>query len=124
MAVGAIGQIHISVQDVDRAVAFYRDVLGVTFLFQVPGQPMAFLQSGDVRLYLGVPESPEFASKVLLYFTVEDIDKEYIRLVDLGVTFEGAPHVVHRDAAGELWMAGFRDPDGHNLVLMQQRPAG
>jgi catechol 2,3-dioxygenase-like lactoylglutathione lyase family enzyme len=76
MAVGALGQIHITVRDVDRAVAFYRDVLGVKFLFQVPGQPMAFLQSGDIRLYLGVPESPEFASKVLLYFIVDDLDAE------------------------------------------------
>jgi predicted enzyme related to lactoylglutathione lyase len=124
MAVGPLGQLHISVRDVDRAVAFYRDVLGVTFLFRVPGQPMAFLQSGDVRLYLGVPESPEFTSKVVLYFTVADIDAEYVRLRAHGVDFAGPPHVVHRDDAGELWMAGFRDPDGHNLVLMQQRSAG
>ena len=121
MAVGPLGQIHISVRDVDRAVEFYRDVLGVTFLFRVPGQDMAFLQSGDVRLYLGVPESAQFASKVVLYFTVEDIDAEYARLLAAGVALRAAPHVVHRDANGELWMADFQDPDGHNLVLMQQR---
>ena len=49
----SIGQIHISVDDVDRAVAWYRDVLGLEFLFQVPGQPMAFFNCGGVRLYLG-----------------------------------------------------------------------
>ena len=63
MAVGPVAQIHVSVSDVDRSVAFYRDGLGVPFLFRVPGQPMAFFRSGDVRLYLGTPETPDFASR-------------------------------------------------------------
>ena len=121
MAVGPVGQIHITVRDVDRSVAFYRDVLGVPFLFQVPGQPMAFFQSGDVRLYLGVPEDPSFASRVVVYFRVDDLDAEYGRLTDLGVAFLDKPHVVHRDAGTELWMAFLRDPDGHHLGLMQER---
>jgi catechol 2,3-dioxygenase-like lactoylglutathione lyase family enzyme len=123
MAVGPLAQIHVSVSDVDRSVAFYRDVLGVSFLFRVQGQPMAFFQSGDVRLYLGTPESADFATKVALYFTVDDIDAEYARLTDGGVTFQGPPHVVHRDGRTELWMAAFRDPDGHHLVLNQERTA-
>lgn len=123
MAVGPVGQIHISVTDLDRAVGFYRDVLGVPLLFQVPGQPMAFFRSGHVRLYLGIPERPEFRSKVLLYFRVDDIDAEFARLTDDGVQFDGAPHVVHKDGDTELWMAAFTDPDGHNLVLMQERPS-
>jgi len=125
MALGPVGQIHISVRDVDAAVAFYRDVLGIPFLFQVPGQPMAFFQSGDVRLYLGVPESAEFTSKVVLYFTVPDIDAEHARLTGAGVDFlDDKPRVVHRDGDGELWMAFFRDPDGHHLGLMEQRATG
>ncbi|HSK98061.1 MAG TPA: VOC family protein [Euzebyales bacterium] len=123
MALGPVGQIHVSVADVDRAVAFYRDVLGIPLLFQVPHQPMAFFASGDVRLYLGVPESDEYASRCLLYFRVDDIDAEYARLMDAGVPFGGEPHVVHRDGATELWMADFKDPDGNNLVLMQDRQA-
>ena len=55
MALGPVGQIHISVTDIDTSVAFYRDVLGIPLLFQVPDMPMAFFASGDVRLYLGVP---------------------------------------------------------------------
>jgi len=99
-------------------------VLGIPLLFQVPGMPMAFFASGDVRLYLGVPESPEFRSKVVLYFTVTDIDAEYERLRDQhGVSFTGEPHVVHRDASGELWMTFTRDPDDHWIGLMQQRAA-
>jgi hypothetical protein len=51
---------------------------------------------------------------------VDDIDREYERLVRQGVTFDGPPHVVHRDGATELWMAGFTDPDGNHLVLMNE----
>ena len=121
MALGALGQVHISVTDVDRSVAFYRDTLGLPHLFTVQGQPMAFFQAGDVRLYLGTPESPEFASKCVLYFRVDDLDAEYKRLGEAGVAFLDAPHVVHRDPAGDLWMVFLVDPDGHQIGLMQTR---
>jgi len=120
MALGPVAQIHVSVTDVDRSVEFYRDVLGIPFLFRVPGQPMAFFASGDVRLYLGVPENPEFTSKVVLYFRVDDIDAEVARLRATGLTV-GTPHLVHRDGTTELWMSFLRDPDGHQLGLMAER---
>lgn len=123
MALGPVGQIHISVTDIDRSVAFYRDVLGIPLLFQVPGQQMAFFASGDVRLYLGVPETADFATRCSLYFRVDDIQAEHARLVAAGVRFSGEPHVVHRDGATALWMAGFTDPDRHNLLLMEERRA-
>lgn len=126
MALGPVGQIHISVRDIDASVAFYRDVLGIPLLFQVPGAPMAFFKSGDVRLYLGVPENEAFTSKCVLYFTVDDIDAEHARLRDehgLDFAGNGRPHVVHRDGATELWMAFTRDPDGHQIGIMQERPA-
>jgi len=116
-----IGQIHVSVSDVDRSVAFYRDVLGVTFLFRVPGQPMAFFDCDGVRLYLGRPESPVFRSNPVLYFDVPDIDEAFASLVERGVEFRDEPHVVHRTDATELWMSAFTDPDGNNLVLMSER---
>jgi predicted enzyme related to lactoylglutathione lyase len=121
MALGPVGQIHISVSDVEGSVRFYRDVLGIPHLFTVPGQPMAFFASGDVRLYLGQPESPDFRTRCVLYFTVDDIDTEVKRLEGLGVTFNDQPHVVHRDGSSELWMAGLNDPDGHHIILMQDR---
>jgi predicted enzyme related to lactoylglutathione lyase len=123
MAVGPVGQIHISVTDLDRSIAFYRDTLGIPFLFRVPGQPMAFFQSGDVRLYLGHPESPEFHSNALLYFTVDDIDAEYARLTEAGVPMGDPPHLIHKTADTELWMTFFTDPDGQHLALMQNRPS-
>lgn len=122
MALGKLGQIHVSVSDMDKAIAFYRDVLGVDFLFAVPGQPMAFFASGDVRLYLGKPEAPEYRSKCVLYFNVDDIDAEVARIEALGVMMRDQPHVVHRDGAVELWMSGLQDPDGHHIILMQERP--
>jgi predicted enzyme related to lactoylglutathione lyase len=122
MAVGPVGQIHISVTDLDRSIDFYRDILGIPFLFRVPGQPMAFFQSGDVRLYLGHPESPEFHSNALLYFTVDDIDAEYTRLAAAGVSMGDPPHLINKTADNELWMTFFTDPDGQHLALMQNRP--
>jgi predicted enzyme related to lactoylglutathione lyase len=122
MALGLLGQLHISVRDVERSVAFYRDVLGLPHLFTVPGQPMAFFASGQVRLYLGVPEDPSFRSQCVLYFNVDDIDAEVARLRGLDVEVRDEPHVVHRDGTNELWMAGFTDPDGHHLILIQERP--
>jgi predicted enzyme related to lactoylglutathione lyase len=117
-----IGQIHVSVTDVDRAVAFYRDVLGITFLFRVQGQPMAFFDCDGVRLYLGVPEADEFRSRGVLYFTVEDIAEAHRVLAERGVEFRDEPHQVHRTESSELWMAFFTDPDGNNLALMADLP--
>ncbi len=121
---GSIGQIHVSVTDVDQAVTFYRDVLGLPFLFQVPGQPMAFFDCDGVRLYLGVPEEESFRSNPVLYFRVEDIAEAHAELERRGASFVDAPHVVHRDGSSELWMAFLKDPDGNNLALMQDRSAG
>jgi predicted enzyme related to lactoylglutathione lyase len=123
MALGRLGQVHISVSDMNRSVAFYRDVLGIPLMFEVPGHPMAFFASGDVRLYLGRPEAPQYTSKCVLYFDVEDIDNEVARLESLGVAMTDRPHVVHRDGGTELWMSGLQDPDGHHVILMQERRA-
>ena len=117
-----IGQIHVSVTDVDRAVAFYRDVLAVPFLFRVQGQPMAFFDCDGVRLYLGVPEADEFRSRGVLYFTVEDIAEAHRVLAERGVEFRDEPHLVHRGGSSELWMAFFTDPDRNNLALMAEVP--
>jgi catechol 2,3-dioxygenase-like lactoylglutathione lyase family enzyme len=122
--VRTIGQIHVSVSDIERSVAFYRDVLGARLLFEVPGQAMAFFDLDGVRLYLGRPESPDFRSTPLLYFTVADVDEAYRVLRDRGVTFVDEPHVVHRTGSSELRMAFFRDPDGTNLAIMAEGPAG
>ena len=116
--INSIGQIHISVNDVPRAVAFYRDTIGMTLLFEIPGQPMAFFDCGGVRLYIGTPEKPEFRSNPMIYYRVDSIRDAYDTLRARGVEFSGEPHMVHKTEESELWMAGFNDPDGNNLVLM------
>jgi catechol 2,3-dioxygenase-like lactoylglutathione lyase family enzyme len=121
LATTRIGQVHVSVTDVDRSVAFYRDVLGLPFLFRVPGQPMAFFDCGGTRLYLATPEEG-FRSQPLLYFTVDAIDEARAALLAKGVDFGDEPHLVHRDDSSELWMTFFRDPDGCTLALMEERP--
>lgn len=113
---GPIGQIHVSVSDVDRAVEFYRDRLGMRFLFQYPG--MAFFDCDGIRLYLGVPEDASFASRATIYYRVDDIAAAVDALEARGVVFLERPHVVHRTDETELWLAFFRDPDQNNLALM------
>ncbi|MEP6766044.1 MAG: VOC family protein [Gemmatimonadaceae bacterium] len=117
-----IGQIHICVDDLPRAVAFYRDVLEMTFLFDVPGQSMAFFDCGGIRLYLGRPENPEHRSRSFIYYKVLSIQSAYETLVSRGVEFTGAPHAVHRTEKHTLWLAAFNDPDGNFLHLMCEVP--
>lgn len=116
----SIGQIHISVRDLARMVAFYRDVLGMNLLFEVPGQSMAFFDCGGVRLYFGTPESEEFRSNPLIYYDVHSLPEAYEALSDRGVAFQSGPHVVHRTDDMELWMAEFRDPEDNPVVLMSE----
>ena len=116
-----IGQIHVSVSEVDRAVEFYRDVLGLPFLFRVEGQSMAFFDCGGVRLYLGEPETEEYRARGMIYFTVDDIDEAYEAIRGRGVEFRDPPHLIGRDGDWELRMAFFRDPDGNNLALMSEK---
>lgn len=117
---GTIGQIHVSVDDLDKAIAFYRDVLGLRFLFRVDGQEMAFFDCDGVRLYLGIPESEEYRSRGMVYFSVPDIDEAFRAISDRGVEFVDEPHLIAREGDWQLRMAFFRDPDGNNLALMEE----
>ena len=119
-SVGAIGQIHIGVKDITRAVGFYRDVLGMPLLFEVPEQQMAFFDCGGIRLYLSADQSDEFPSNPLIYYRVADINEAYTALTSHGVEFLREPHVVHRTEDYELWMAGFHDPEGNFIHLMSE----
>lgn len=113
-----IGQIAVPVSDIDRAIAFYRDVLGMRFLFKAP-PGLGFFDCNGVRLLLDLPAKshPENFSSII-YYKVPDIQAAYETLVSRGVVFEGAPHLVAEMPDHELWMAFFRDPDANILALM------
>ena len=115
-----IGQLLVPVADFERGIAFYRDVLGLTFLFAAPPQ-MAFFMCGAVRLLVGVTpagQSPQRGSTI--YFRVKDIRGVHASLGRAGVTFVAEPHVVHRTSDSALWLAEFKDPDGNQLALMSE----
>lgn len=112
-----IGQIAINVHDTARAVAFYRDQLGIPFLFSA-GQ-LAFFNAGGVRLMLTPPEKPEFDHPAsTLYFKVPDIKQAHATLSQRGVKFEDTPHMIARMPDHELWMTFFRDSENNLLGLM------
>jgi methylmalonyl-CoA/ethylmalonyl-CoA epimerase len=115
-----VGQLLIPVTNLERAIGFYRDTLGITFLFAAPPQ-MSFFMAGNVRLLVGVSESPRPQSS-MVYFKVSDIHGVYQTLVERGVPFGKAPHLVHRAATSELWLTEFKDPDGNDLALMGEIP--
>jgi methylmalonyl-CoA/ethylmalonyl-CoA epimerase len=115
-----IGQVSIVVQDVARAIRFYRDTLGLTFLFEFPG--MAFFDCGGVRLYLSKAEAPASDRTSILYYRVPDIQAAASALEQRGITFEQRPGRVHADAHHELWLAFFKDSEGNTLALMSEVP--
>jgi methylmalonyl-CoA/ethylmalonyl-CoA epimerase len=119
-----IGQIAVVVQDVERATAFYRDVLGLEHLFSAP-PGLSFFRCGEVRLMLARPEGtdPEKRSSVV-YYDVSDLNAAYRALADKGVTVVTEPHVIHRTESSELSMAFFEDGEGNMFALMSEVAAG
>jgi methylmalonyl-CoA/ethylmalonyl-CoA epimerase len=115
-----IGQLMIPIEDFDRGVSFYKSTLGLPFLFSAPPQ-MAFFMCGSIRLLVGVMPAGQAAQRgSTIYFKVDDIQGVASSLKSEGVGFLAEPHVVHRTATSELWLAEFTDPDGNQLALMSE----
>jgi len=120
----SIGQIAIRVRDLDRAVATYRDRLGMTFLFQAP-PGLAFFECGGIRLMLTLPEAGEFDhASSLLYFTVEDIQAAHMALTARGIVFRTPPHVIADLGDRVLWLSDFEDGEDNVLALMAEVAKG
>ena len=121
IGLGRIRQIAIIVQDLERATNFYRDVLGMKFLFEVPG--LSFFDADGVRLMLGKADNPEVErASSLLYYLVPDIIGAHNVLEEKGVEVLIAPRIVAPMPDHDLWMCFFRDPDQHLWGLMSERP--
>jgi catechol 2,3-dioxygenase-like lactoylglutathione lyase family enzyme len=115
-----IAQIAINVHDLPRAVAFYRDVLGMHHLFDA-GSRLSFFACGGIRLMLSLPEKPEFDHPAsVLYYMVADLQLTYEGLAASGVKFEQKPTLVAPMPDHDLWMAFFRDSENNPLALMAE----
>lgn len=119
--VSAIGQIAITVSNVANALTFYRDTLGLPFLFS-PNPELAFLMAGDVRIMLSTPQGAGTVGvNSVLYFRTPDIQKTHAAIVARGATDERAPHLVAKMPDHELWLSFVRDPDGNLVGLMEEK---
>ncbi len=118
----AVRQIALTVSSVETSVAFYRDAVGLTFLFSA-GPNLAFLDIGGVRLMLAGPEG-DFrpGASSVIYFKVADILAAHAEMSARGVSFGSDPHFIAAMPDHDLWLAEFRDPDGNHMALMCERP--
>jgi methylmalonyl-CoA/ethylmalonyl-CoA epimerase len=119
---GTVGQVALTVHDMPRAVAFYRDALGLRQL-PIPAPPfLAFFDLDGIRLMLSLSEGEEGGTigGTTLYFRVADIKASVATFRSRGVEFIGEPHLIAKMPDHELWMAFFRDPDGRLIGLMSE----
>ena len=116
-----IGQIAITVSDINTALRFYRDALGLKFLFN-PSPELAFLSAGSIRIMLSTPsESGKAGENSILYFKVSNLDAAYSAIVQRGAQSERAPQLTARMPDHELWIGFLRDPDGNLVGLMEEK---
>jgi methylmalonyl-CoA/ethylmalonyl-CoA epimerase len=113
-----IGQIALTVKDLARAKAFYRDVLGMTFLFDAG--TMAFFQCGAVRVMIGIAEEEAAVGGTILYYKVTKITEVCEELTRRGVQFLQPAHEVAKMPDHVLWMAFLKDSEGNVLGLMEE----
>ncbi len=117
-----VGQIALSVRDLEKSIGFYRDTLGMRFLFSSP-TGMAFFDCDGIRLMLSASERPEFShASSKIYFTVNDIQAAYSSLRERGVHFFDKPHVINETDTATVWMAFFSDFDRNVLGIMSEVP--
>lgn len=117
---GPIGQVSLSIRDVARAEAFYGTTLGLPHVFTFGD--LAFFDAGGVRIYLHRKDVADWRPGSILYFLCDDIRRAYQALLERGVRFSGAPHLIYTDDAtgAEEWMAFFEDGEGNTLALMSR----
>ncbi|HEX2853238.1 MAG TPA: VOC family protein [Opitutaceae bacterium] len=119
--ISGIGQVAVVVGDVAKATVFYRDVVGLKFLFPA-GPNLAFLAAGDVRIMLSTPQGHgEVGKNSVLYFKVSDIGTTHAAIVARGAVNERAPQLTAKMPDHELWIGFVRDPDGNLVGLMEEK---
>ena len=116
---GQVGQIAVPVADIERAVRFYRDTLGMRFLFQAP-PGLGFFDLNGIRLMLDEPARAQAGNSSVIYYKVGNIEAAFATLLDRGVHFERPPHLIAKMPDHDLWMAFLRDPDNNLIALMSE----
>ena len=122
MAAAGLSRIHqvsMRAHDIERAVRFYRDALGLPFLFAAPPR-LAFFDCDGVRLMLSTPEPGFDHPGSILYFAVDDIRQMRDTLTSRGIAFKTEPHKIATLADREVWLADFEDTEGNTLALMSE----
>ena len=112
-----LAQIAIPVEDLERAKAFYRDVLGLPHLFDAP-PGLAFFQCGETRLMLSRPEGREANASSILYYGVEDVAAACGEMEGKGVAFEEPPRKIAEVDGKPIHLAICRDGEGNLLGLI------
>jgi catechol 2,3-dioxygenase-like lactoylglutathione lyase family enzyme len=130
LKLGRLSQVALSCTDLKRAIAFYRDVLGVQFVAEFSPPGLACFRMGQTNLLVsaeGAAADAPVQANSALYFAVDDIDAAYAELTSRGVKFDSKPHLIFRDDQGvfgrrcaETWMAFFKDPDGSVLAISEE----
>jgi methylmalonyl-CoA/ethylmalonyl-CoA epimerase len=116
-----IGQIAVVCSDVGRATAFYRDLLGLRFLFAA-GPTLSFFDCGGTRLMLSTAERPEHDHPgSVLYYFISDIDGTHRALAAKGVEFVDAPHMIAQMPDHQLWLSSFKDSEGNLMAIMEEK---
>jgi methylmalonyl-CoA/ethylmalonyl-CoA epimerase len=116
-----IGQIAIVCQDVARATTFYRDTLGLPFLFAA-GPNLAFFDASGTRLMLSTAEQKEHNHPgSMLYFFISDIEGTYRDLKARGVSFLEEPHLIAKMPDHDLWLCAFQDTEGNPMGIMEEK---
>ncbi|MCM3694037.1 VOC family protein [Neobacillus niacini] len=119
MEIQKVGQIAVPIKNLDRAVLFYKELLGLPHLFSSNG--LAFFDCNGLRLLLSVPENEEFAqSSSVIYFQVENIHASYEELLNKEITFIDEPHLIAKMGQTETWMAFFKDSEDNTHALMSE----
>jgi len=119
--ISKIGQLAITVSDVQKALEFYRDILGLEFLFS-PSENLAFLKCGETRLMLSTPQGAgEIGKNSIPYFSAENVEQVYEQAVRSGATMERAPQLAAKMPDHELWIGFLKDPDENLIGLMEEK---
>lgn len=110
-----------TVENVGKSLGFYRDILGLEFLFS-PAENLAFLQCGTTRIMLSTPQgSGTIGKNSVPYFLTTDIEAYFAAVISSGATCEREPQMTARMTDHELWIGFLKDPDGNLVGIMEER---